>query len=98
MLGLREREEIKIQAVPGGIDFENGVAQVSIGGPAECHLEGRESFSTRSVLSFLAQLHECLPRPIGVLSIAIVAHFPFDLKQNRDSLLDGYFVEIGSHR
>mmetsp|Transcript_18021 Transcript_18021/g.36964 ORF Transcript_18021/g.36964 Transcript_18021/m.36964 type:complete len:231 (+) Transcript_18021:1036-1728(+) len=95
VLGLRERQEIKIEAVPGGIDLQDRVAQVSVRRPAQGHFEGGQSFPVRTVLALLAQLNEGLPRAVGVLSVAVVAHLPLDLKDDRNPLLDRHLVEVG---
>jgi len=46
----------------------------------------------------LPELYQSLPRSVGVLSIAMVAHFPLDLKDNRNSLLDGHLPNVRSDR
>jgi len=81
--------------VPGRVDLQYGVAQVFVGGLAEGHFKGGESLPAGTVFPFLTQLHKGLPRPVAVLPIAIVAHLPLDLKDDRNSLLDGHLTNVG---
>ena len=87
VLCLWERQEIEIQPVSGGIDLQDGVSQITVRWLAQRHFEGGQSLSAGTIFPFLSQLNKCLPRSVGVLSIAVAAHFPFYLKEDRYSLL-----------